>query len=136
MSNNGLVVGIVMVLVFVGGFFMGRMTVDNSPSSNISSYSTSVDDNGAASNADNGGSGENTTDASGEAVNVDSSMMTDGQRKMLETMGIDPNNVKITPEVIACAEAKVGAERMQEIQNGATPSMIEGGKLFACYSSN
>ncbi len=130
MSNNGLVVGIVMVLVFVGGFFLGRMTAGEVNGNIFDGYETESESGDSSAN------GENTQVAPGEEVKVDASMMTDGQRKMLEAMGVDPNNVKITPEVIACAETRVGKERMVEIQNGATPSIIEGGKLFACYSSN
>jgi hypothetical protein len=52
---------------------------------------------------------------------------------MLEAMGIDADSVNITPEMVACAEAKLGAARIEEIKNGATPSFSEGASLVACY---
>lgn len=59
--------------------------------------------------------------------------MTDGQRKLISALGLDPNNVTVTAEMITCAEAELGAARVEEIKNGATPSFTEGASLVACY---
>lgn len=131
-NNNGLVIGITMVVVLLVGFLVGRMTANEG----MSVVTTGPNQTQTKQNTDMDSGAENTATNQNEGTEVKSSQMTDGQRKMLETMGIDPNNVTITPEMVACAEAKVGAARVAEIQGGATPSIIEGGKLFACYTSS
>lgn len=127
-NSNGLVIGITMVIVLIVGFFIGRMTSDT--------RATMVTTQPNQTQSDQNTDTETGAETSGEGTEVSSSQMTDGQRKMLKTMGIDPNNVTITPEMIACAEAKVGAARVAEIQGGATPSIIEGGQLLACYGAS
>ena len=128
-GNSGLVIGVVMVLIFVAGFILGQYTANDTDyiktgSSNGVENSISTDsDNNDGQKIDDGGK------------TVDPSMLTEGQRKLLKTLGVDTNNITITPEMIACAEAKVGADRVTEIQNGATPSFTEGAKLAACYSN-
>jgi len=68
------------------------------------------------------------------AVNVNTSNLTPGQRQLIEALGIDANSITITAEMVACAEAKLGTARVEEIKNGATPSFSEGVSLAACYS--
>lgn len=111
-----------MVVVFAAGIFLGYYF-------------------GTASNGMMGGWGseEKVNDGSAtaavpeEGIKLDSSTLSDGQRKMLEAMGIDTENITLTPEMVACAEAKVGSARLIEIQNGASPSVTEGAALAACY---
>ncbi len=71
----------------------------------------------------------------GTETKVDSSNLTEGQIKLMKALGVDPASVTITPAMVACAESSLGGARVEEIKNGATPSIIEGGKLVACYNS-
>lgn len=64
---------------------------------------------------------------------VKAASLTPGQQKLLSALGINVSEFVITPAMIACAEAKVGAARIMEIQSGATPSFSEGVSLLACY---
>ena len=59
--------------------------------------------------------------------------MTEDKSKPLSSFGIDPNSFAITEEMIACAEAKLGAPRIEEMRNGATTSLRESLALAACY---
>lgn len=68
-----------------------------------------------------------------EGTEVDIGALPEGQRTLLRALGIEGDTVTLTPQMIACAEAKVGTERLEEIQNGATPSFSEGLSLFGCY---
>lgn len=113
-----------MVVVFGAGFLVGRMTApQGTVLTGSNSDSTNVADQSAA-----------TAEAVAEGdTTIDSSNMTEGQRKLMSALGLDPNNITITPEMIACAEAKLGASRVEEIKNGATPSFTEGASLVACY---
>lgn len=110
--------GILLVIVFVVGFMLGRFSFSDK---------TLIDN-----------SNKNTTSESADASTEDtttipSSSLSDGQKKMLSTMGIDPESFVVTPEMVACAEASLGSARVLEIQNGDTPSFTEGVKLAACY---
>ena len=68
-----------------------------------------------------------------ESVTVSAAQLSAGQRELLAKLGIDADAIIITPQMIACAEAKVGAGRLAEIQAGATPSFTEGASLLTCY---
>lgn len=116
-----------MIVVFGAGFLAGRMTAPvgtvftgkASESTNVTGQPSDGQDTSAA--------------ATTKGTTIDSSNMTDGQRKLISALGFDPNNVTITPEMIACAEAKLGATRVEEIKAGATPSFTEGASLVTCY---
>jgi cytoskeletal protein RodZ len=70
---------------------------------------------------------------SNEDVVVPTDALSDGQKQLLETFGVDTENIVITPEMLACAEAEVGRERLEAIQAGETPTFFEGLALFGCY---
>lgn len=122
MSRNTLVTGALVVVIFVAGFALGRMSEGN-----LGDMARTVQENTMSSSA------APTTSDTAEGTAVPTSALSDGQRKMLEAMGIDADSVNITPEMVACAEAKLGAARIEEIKNGATPSFTEGASLVACY---
>jgi len=111
-----------MVVIFGAGFLLGRMTssqdvtLTGSDSTNVSGQQDSAADT-----------------VTGGDTTIDSSNMTDGQRKLISSLGLDPNNVTVTAEMIACAEAKLGVARIEEIKNGSTPSFMEGVSLAVCY---
>lgn len=69
-----------------------------------------------------------------ETVPINTADIPPAQQELLDKYGVDANN--ITPEMVACAEAKLGAARIEEIKNGATPSFTESIQLYACYSTN
>lgn len=122
MNNQTLLTIILMVVVFGAGFLLGRMT---SSQGTILTGSDSTNVSGQQDSAADTVTGSDTT--------IDSSNMTDGQRKLISSLGLDPNNVTVTAEMIACAEAKLGVARIEEIKNGSTPSFTEGVSLAVCY---
>lgn len=71
--------------------------------------------------------------ASADGAVIKTTSLPTGQQKLLSALGIDASEIVITPTMIACAEAKVGAARLKEIENGATPSFTEGLSLLVCY---
>lgn len=115
MKNNNVLVALLVVLTLGVGFFIGRFTA---PSGVV--Y-------GGKAVSENSGSSSPTVAA------VSAANLNDGQRKMLAALGINADEIVITEAMVACAEAKLGAQRMEEIKNGATPSFSEGAKLVACY---
>jgi hypothetical protein len=130
MNKNAAITGVLFLVVFVVGFAIGRMSTGETTIaedvSGVNDYAQTLTPN---ANDDN-------TQTSGEpagGATVNTANLTDGQRKMLQALGIDADNVTITAEMVACAEAKLGAARIEEIKNGATPSFSEGASLVACY---
>ena len=120
-SNNPILIALLIVAVFVAGFFIARSMNGTAMPFNTSSDTTHMSP------------GSNTATQGTATHTVPAANLTDGQRKMLSALGIDPNKVTITPSMVACSEAKLGAARIEQIKNGATPSMSEGLTLMACY---
>lgn len=58
--------------------------------------------------------------------------MSDSQKSIIETMGVDVDTYVITPEAIDCVREKLGADRVDEIVNGAAPSVWESAKIVPC----
>ena len=119
------------LVTFIGGFVVGRMNIPTPFNAVVDSVTPSI-----TTEKTNEVQSESsaTKDTPSSAAHIDiAAKLTDSQRKMLESFGLDPDSIVITPAVIACAEAKLGKTRMDEITNGATPSLLEGASLVACY---
>ena len=110
------------------GFYIGRMSTPI-PNSTPEEPIEIEDSNASADEVRT--EQASATPTQGAAVRTEN--LTESQRDLLEMLGIDVNEVTITPEMITCAEAKVGRERLNEIANGATPSFAEGVSLISCY---
>lgn len=67
-----------------------------------------------------------------EPMTIPSSALTDEQRALVETFGLDSENLTITPEMILCAEQTLGNQRFSEILSGALPSVPESLSLLPC----
>lgn len=67
-----------------------------------------------------------------EGIRIDTSSVTDDQKALAEKVGINLDEVVITKEMISCAEQKLGAERLQEISDGDSPTTIESISLLGC----
>lgn len=112
----GLIVG-----AFALGVYVGRLPIIALILGDTAPASQAVSEPGATPSSATGGTVISTANLSA------------GQQKLLSTLGIDASKITITPAMIACAEAKVGAARIAEITGGATPSFSEGLSLLACY---
>lgn len=129
MNTKNILLGILMVAVFATGFMIGRF-------SSVGNTIVTGSQNIPAENSTNSTGAADTTSESVTAesdTTISTANLTDGQKKMLSAVGIDGDSITVTPEMSACADASLGASRMDEIINGATPSITEGVKLAACY---
>jgi hypothetical protein len=109
-----------IALVFALGFFAGRASAP------IIEQETDV----AATSTN---AVEHSNALPSVPVTISTEHLSDGQRRLLSTLGIDADTLVITPEMAACAESKIGTSRLEEITNGSTPSFTEGAHLLACY---
>lgn len=64
---------------------------------------------------------------------VDVSRLSPGQQQLLETLGIDGTAFTINQQMITCAEAAVGADRVAAVTAGGLPTFMEGVRLVGCY---
>ena len=126
MNTQTLLIAILVVVVFGVGFMIGRMTAV--PSYEVSSSTEQT----ASDNVNEEGGGENISEGEGGTA-VSAEDLTPGQRKLLESLGINADEIVITQEMVLCAEARLGADRIEEIKDGATPSFLEGVELVTCY---
>ncbi len=121
MNIHPLVFITLILLAFGVGFLGGKMSMMNlGDTQNTTETSAGPTDE------------SNSTNSSGD-TSVSGNNLTPGQRQMLTAMGINADEFTVTAEMIACAETELGAERVEEIKNGATPSFGEGVSLVACY---
>ncbi len=116
--------GMFCVLLVVLGFILGRLEFATPLDGAIQSVSEQI------KSADTVNSDTVTVKNENTAT---SPALTDQQKAIAESFGIDPDTVTITPAMIACAEQKVGSARLAEIKDGATPSFLEGAALLTCY---
>lgn len=117
-----LLLAILIVIALGVGFYIG----------NSSSNSSGVLMEDVVTDTQNS-SGDGTPAVAEEGTTISTNNLTDGQKRLLGLLGVDADNIVVTPAMEACANAKVGEVRMQEIIAGATPSLGEGADLLACY---
>ena len=66
-------------------------------------------------------------------IQIATSTLSEGQKALLETLGVDATNLVITPTMQLCAVNALGQVRVREIEKGATPTISEGLTLLVCY---
>jgi hypothetical protein len=134
-NKNGLITGVVMVIVFIGGFTLGYIVAPSSTTDNESGMMEGVFSSDADTSESDAAAQSSADTVPAEGTTLNTSAMSDGQRKLLESLGVDADSITLTPEMLACAEEKLGNDRMTAVQNGETPSFFEGTKLMACYTA-
>jgi len=77
----------------------------------------------------------NSSVTSNEDIQTDKNpLLSETQEKVLEKIGVDPAKLpsKITPEMAACFESKLGKKRTDEIVNGYSPTVNDYIKAQNC----
>lgn len=69
-----------------------------------------------------------------EAIIIKTETLPEAQQETLDTFGLDAEAYTITPEMVACANKKIGEERVAEIVAGSSPSPIEALSLLPCVN--
>jgi len=65
-------------------------------------------------------------------IKIDTTAVSEDQKAAAAKVGIDLDSVVITPEMVSCAEQKLGSARVQEIMHGASPTTLESITLLGC----
>lgn len=130
MKNQTLLTALLVVVSLGVGFMIGYYTAENGEV-----VKEVVTENGGQENNTSNTTAESQdVNQNNEGTTISASALTPEQQQLLASLGIDANEINVTPEMIACAEAKLGVARIEEIKNGATPSFSEGFSLVACYN--
>ena len=140
-----------LALLVALSFYLGTQWVEHGLSTTATSTPTTTPASGTTTSAEMNNSttttepdtpadtskpaGATSSEVDG-AVTVPPSALSESQRQLLESFGLDPNALTIDQAVIDCVEATLGADRVAEIQAGATPTIPEGMQLLGCYSSD
>lgn len=122
-----------LFVVFFGGFILGRSGIETPVNSVADDTANIIEQNITGDAEQPSANGTSQQEGAVETGATGGGGVSDGQRKMLESFGLNPDEVTLTPAMIACAEAKVGKARVAEIMGGATPSFMEGASLVTCY---
>ena len=128
-----------LAFTFTSGFIIGRLNIPTPINAIIDAVTDAVQENGASTTIRASTTSTQTPHAStSTSTNVPATItvankLTEGQKNMLMSFGLDPNTIVLTPTIIACAEGKVGKTRLDEITKGATPTFFEGASLLVCY---
>lgn len=73
-----------------------------------------------------------TSDVPDTSIPLSSLPLSDTQKSLLATAGIDYETFIITPEMVTCAQQKLGADRFRAIVAGSSPSALETMSLLGC----
>ncbi len=129
-----LLTALILVLMVVA-YYLGSLSRSNEPMPSsigevvggaVDSVSQGAD--GAAS--ESGGSVTDSVPAAGFTVSLSS--LPEAQQSMLRTLGYE-DSITFTPEMVACAEGKLGSARVGEIKAGAVPGPLEAASLMPCF---
>lgn len=139
MKNSGIIV-LAVIISLVIGFFAGQM-IGSSPSNKVmkslsgdSAVDLTTPNNLRTEQSDDENANNPASTASenkGFVIEIDN--LPEAQKVALRGLGVSGSELVVTEEIIFCAETEIGASRLNEIRNGAAPSMSEGLKLIGCY---
>lgn len=130
MKNNSFSSVALAILIFFCGVIIGYLFAPGSD--DVRSSVADTASNVANVGGDDSNSG-GASDGSGVAFTINIEGLSESQKALVRSMGIDGNEIVVTNDMYNCAVAKVGEGRLIEIKNGATPSFSEGASLMACY---
>jgi hypothetical protein len=63
---------------------------------------------------------------------IEISSLPEAQQSILRTLGYEAQ-ITFTPEMVSCAEGKLGSARVEEIKAGAVPGPVESARLMPCF---
>ena len=124
-----LILLLVALLISIAAFFYVSAQLQKSQLS----VQTGTAETATTTNANGGGTNETTQDST-EGIPLRDVPLSDSQRSVLETVGVDSETFVITAAMQECVEVKLGTIRMQEIIAGDAPTTMETIKLLPCLS--
>jgi hypothetical protein len=140
--NKTLMSAALAIFIFAGGVFVGNMTAGSNNLDDVVSDTAGAVSDTVGTVADTVGGDDEVTDSSASSASsagseviftIDVSSLGATEKAFLASAGISGDSINVTAAMFTCAEEKLGTDRITEIQNGATPSAIEGVSLVGCY---
>lgn len=128
-----LIIAVALIVGFVAGYFWHFYNSSVPDTNNVNAPVQSDTEEAITENPDQDEPGAISSTTEEEPIRVDTNALSPEQKKLLETFGVNTNSIEVTADMIACAKAKVGEARFEEILGGATPSFFEGLSLATCY---
>lgn len=124
-----LVVAALFIAYFLNGIYGAFTNSGSGASMNSAMMGTETSPDGAVATGSETSSVAESVPEGGFTVDISS--LPDSQQGMLRTLGYE-NSITFTPEMVVCAEGKLGSARVAEIIAGSAPSMMESASLMAC----
>lgn len=59
--------------------------------------------------------------------------LSEAQRSLVRSFGLDPDTITVTQTMLTCAREKLGSVRYDELLGGSLPSLTESVDLLSCY---
>jgi len=137
MENNNMNPVVIIISLVIGaviGYFVGTFTADTEVGTTVQDAGTQFQEN--VEQIDLQPDTVVTPQDDEEVFTISMSQLSDDQQTILRTAGVDDDEIVITRAMVVCAEAELGAQRVAEIEDGATITMSEGVTLVACYNDN
>lgn len=133
MKNLKIYLAVVSVLLFLSlgvgvyvWYLFQTVPLEGSPITTVTSLSPPL----SQSSADED---EETTETTPPTpVIIETRSLTEGQRDALNTLGYTGETITLTTDMIVCATEALGSARINEILEGATPSVLESMRLLPC----
>jgi hypothetical protein len=125
MHTKSILAAVVLVVVsLAAGFYLGR-------ASDGASFAETVEMIAEGNRAQQ--STQTSTSSASEVAVGERPDLTEEERRLLESHGIDPESV--TPAMVACAREKLSTARFEALARGAELTTSERLSLIACYRS-
>lgn len=121
--SGSLLLGAIIATVFVFWYVTAELPASSSTAVEVETSQTQVDENEI----------EDPVVVS-EGIPLRNLPLGDGQKSVLDTVGVEVETFVITPAMQTCALEKLGEARMSEIIAGEAPSLLETTRLLPCLS--
>lgn len=130
--------GVVLLLVVIAYLYIQTLLLDKEGNSVpeqsvpiITKTAEEETENASTSKTETGGKATPRYDGA-EPIALRTIPLSDSQKSLLASAGIDYETFIITPEMISCAKERLGSVRFSEIVSGSAPSGIEMLSLLRC----
>ncbi len=131
-SISLILVGVALIATVVVWYLLQGMFKEKSATSTDSAVTNFIKDriSGDSNSSDENINNETNTSDSSFDLNL-----TEEQRQAAQSIGVNPDTLAITEDMIDCASEKLSQKRIDEIFAGAAPTVLETLSLIPCLKN-